>query len=95
LTSVTCDFLKPDVAWTVTTNKPDDTWGILKFPLSLVVVLLSLPVALFLAVTDAFGTTAPLGSVTVPTIDPVVVTWPKTGRPTTDRITNRNKNLDA
>jgi hypothetical protein len=65
----------------------------LKFPLSDVVAVLSLPVALFLAVTVALGTTAPVGSVTVPRIDPVVVTCPKTGRPQIARITKTNKNL--
>src|ERR1700730_12745746 len=48
-------------------------------PLALVVVCVCTDVSTLVAVTVAFGTTAPLGSVTVPVMDPVMV-WAYAGR---------------
>src|ERR1700692_3986067 len=48
-------------------------------PLALVVVCVFTDVRTLVAVTVAFGTTAPLGSVTVPLMDPVMV-WAYAGR---------------
>jgi hypothetical protein len=58
------------------------------------VAVLCRPVALFLTVTEAFGTTAPCGSVTVPVIEPTFENCPSAGRQNRARTNEaKKKNL--
>src|SRR6266566_6494977 len=77
VTSATCSstffsvsFLKPGL-FTVMVYVPASSSGNEKLPCSLVVVVRLAPVRSLTTVTDTPGTTAPLGSVTVPVIVPV------------------------
>jgi hypothetical protein len=56
-----------------TSESPAVSTGALKRPSALAVKVLAIPVALFVTVTAALGTTAPLASVTVPVMIPVAV----------------------
>src|SRR6185436_5100726 len=67
--------------------------GTVNTPSSLVVGVNSWPVPLFLTVTDAPGTTAPVGSITVPVNDPVGP-CPKTDRPQSARIASRTNTFE-
>ena len=60
---------------TVTVYSPAASRGSTKKPASVVLRTVTTPVATLVAVTVASATTAPNGSVTVPSMEPVPPTW--------------------